>query len=192
VCEFDYFPQFYDSYSGNTYADSVEASMIDDSGNDLFQASAVLTLIPGGTHRIVLVHQAGAATISAEVFTNGQFVSSMPLTSAYGPFGNFELDTFAVISYADDGYGDSILAHGSVGNLAFASPLPVSLVQTVAPGQVQFTSDTNWLYTLQQTADFQTWTPAAPTVFGNGTNLVLQAANPPTDHAFYRVCAELP
>ena len=77
-------------------------------------------------------------------------------------------------------------------NLAFATPLPVGLVNTVATGQVHFASDTNWLYTLEQTADFQTWTPAAPARFGNGTNLVLQATNAPPDKSFYRVRADLP
>ena len=35
-------------------------------------------------------------------------------------------------------------------NLAFASPLPVDLIKHAAAGQIQFTSDTNWLYTLEQ------------------------------------------
>ena len=84
-----------------------------------------------------------------------------------------------------------LLAHGTVGNLAFASPLPVGMVNVLAAGQVQFTSDTNWLYTLEQSADFQTWTAAAPASFGNGTNLLLQATNAPAA-AFYRVRADLP
>jgi hypothetical protein len=192
LCEFDYFPQFYDSYSMTTYPDSVEATMIDDSGEHLFQTYDNFTLNPGVTYRIVVVHEAGAATISAEAFTNGQLVDSFPITASFGAFGDFELDTLAVISYSDDGYGDSILAHGSVGDLAFASPVPVGLIQTLAAGQIQFASDTNWLYTLQQTADFQAWTPLTPPVFGNGTNMLLQDPNPPACHSFYRVNAQLP
>ena len=45
-------------------------------------------------------------------------------------------------------YGDSLFAHGTVGRLAIASPLPVDRLQTPAPGKIQFASDTNWLYTL--------------------------------------------
>jgi hypothetical protein len=79
-----------------------------------------------------------------------------------------------------------------VGNLAVASPLPVQTVQAIAAGKVQFVSDTNWLYTLEQSADLQTWSNATPGAFGNGTNLVLQAANLPAGKSFYRVRADLP
>ena len=117
----------------------------------------------------------------------------MPSIAAYGA-NDFSLDTLAISSYTtlDDIYGDALLAHGTVDNLAFASPLPVDLVSPIAAGQIHFTSDTNWLYTLEQSADFKTWTPAAPTSLGNGTNLILQATNPPADKSFYRVSADLP
>jgi hypothetical protein len=79
-----------------------------------------------------------------------------------------------------------------VGNLAFASPLPVNEISTASAGKIQFASDTNWLYTLEQSADFQTWSAAAPAVFGNGTNLILQATNLSAAGSYYRVRAELP
>ena len=109
-----------------------------------------------------------------------------------GSPGAFRFDTLSVSSYADDGFGDSVLAHGRVGKLALASPLPVGLIISPAAGQVQFASDTNWLYTLEQSVDFQTWTPAAPASFGSGTHLVLQATNLSMGRAFYRVRADLP
>jgi hypothetical protein len=34
--------------------------------------------------------------------------------------------------------------------------------------------------------------PAAPAIFGNGTNLVLQATNTPAGQCFYQVRADLP
>ena len=188
VCEFDYFPAFI--YNGTPYPDSVEATMIDDTGNGLFFASSNLTLNAGVTYRIALIHQLGAGSLSCEISTNGQLIASLP--PSYGSVSSFELDTLSINNYADDGYGDDILAHGTVSNLAFASPLPVGLVQTLAAGQVQFGSDTNWLYTLEQTKDFQTWTTAAIPVIGNGTNLLLQATNPPAGHSFYQVRADLP
>lgn len=190
LCEFDYFPQF--SYGTTVYPDSVEASMIDASGTNLFFAQDNVTLNPGVTYRIAFIHHVGAEAISCEVSTNGQIISSLPIVNTYGPMGDFQLDMLAIISYSDDGYGDSILAHGSVSNLAFASPLPVDVIRTAAAGRVQFASDTNWLYTLEQSADLKQWTTAAPVVFGNGTNLLLQTTNPPTGQAFYRVHAELP
>ena len=81
---------------------------------------------------------------------------------------------------------------GTVANLAFASPLPISTVNTSVAGQIQFGSDTNWLYTLEQSSDFKNWSPAAPLLAGTGTNLILQATNPPPDKRFYRVRADLP
>lgn len=185
--EFDYFPSFV--YSGQRYADSVEASFIDASVN-LFFASEEMTLQPGMTYRITLVHPAGAGTVHCQICTNGQLVCSLP--GIYGGVGDFQLDTLAVMNYSDDGFGDSILAHGSVRNLAFASPLPVDQIRTDAAGKIQFASDTNWLYTLEQSADSQIWAAAAPAVFGNGTNLTLQATNLPAETIFYRVRAELP
>jgi hypothetical protein len=57
---------------------------------------------------------------------------------------------------------------------------------------VQFISRSNWLYTLERTIDFQSWTTVSGPASGNGTNLFLQDAHPPTDKAFYRVSAERP
>jgi hypothetical protein len=188
LCEFDYFPQF--TYGTTVYPDSVEASVIDATGFGLFFASDNVTLTSNVTYRVELIHQPGAGSVTCTVSTNGQVISSLPNT--YGSVGDFQLDLLSVSSYSDDGFGDSILAHGSVGNLAFASPLPVDVVQTTPARQWRVASDTNWLYSLEQTMDFQNWTTAAPVTFGNGTNLLLQATNPPAGRAFYRVRADLP
>ncbi len=58
--------------------------------------------------------------------------------------------------------------------------------------RVQFISQTNWLYTLQRTADLQTWTDVSISTFGNGTNLFLQDTKATSDKSFYRVRADLP
>jgi hypothetical protein len=190
VCEFDYFAP---DEAGDPASD--DATLVDANANFYF-AFDNLTLNPGVTYHVVLIHQPGATGISGRIFTNGQAMTSLPFTFADFPATNdtgaFQVDTLAVSSYADDGFGDSLLAHGTMSRFAFASPLPVGLINTPAAGQVQFTSDTNWLYTLEQTADFQTWTAAAPATFGNGTNLILQDTNPPADKTFYRVRADLP
>jgi len=190
VCEFDYFPAY--DYAGQEYPASADATLIDDTGTNYYFAYDNVTLNPGVTYRVVLIHQAGAEAISGAIYTNGQPVSSLPYVYVSSPIGDFQLDTLSISSYSDDGYGDSILAHGTVGNVAFASPLPIGLIQTPAAGQVQFASDTNWIYTLEQTMDFQTWSAAALPLIGNGTNLLLQATNPPADHSFYHVRADLP
>ena len=188
VCEFDYFPRYV--YDGKPYPDSVDATIIDASGWNTYFAFDNFTLNPGVAYRIELAHQAGAGAISCEVSTNGQIISSLP--NIYGSAGDFQLDVLSITSYSDDGSGDSILAHGTVSNLAFATPLPIEFIQPPAAAQIQFVSDTNWVYTLQGSADLINWTAVAPGVFGNGTNLLLQATNPPCGAEYYRVSAELP
>lgn len=186
--EFDYFPAY--SYAGTPYPASADATFID-AGFNYYFAFDNVTLNPGVTYRVLLVHPAGAETISGGIFAGGQRVSALPQIYAGTP-GDFQLDALAVENYSDDGYGDSIFAQGTVDNLAVASPLPVEEIQTAAAGQIQFASDTNWFYTLDQSPDLQDWSPAATAMFGNGTNLVLQATNLPPTNMFYRVRAELP
>lgn len=186
--EFDYYPD-----GPESFGPSIDATLVDSTSSFYFTYDATQPLLNGTNYQILLIHQANTATISGEVFANGQLVSTLPSVYAGGA-GDFQLDTLAIENYTttDDIYGDSLLAHGTVSKLAFASPLPVGVVNTIAAGQVQFGSDTNWLYTLEQAPDLQTWSTAAPPVMGNGTNLVIQASNPPDDHSFYRVRADLP
>ena len=190
--EFDYFPAV--DFQGQSYPPSLDATLKDSQPGyaGLYWVFDNLTLNPGVTYRVVLIHRVGESAISGVIYTNGQVFTALPIVDNYGPVGGFQFDTLSISSYTDDGYGNSILAHGTVGNLACASPLPVGMVQTPAAGQVQFASDTNWFYTLEQSADFQKWTAAAPAIFGNGTNLLLQATNSPVDQTFYRVRADLP
>ena len=189
VFEFDYFPP--DDY-GDPATD--DATLVDAEANFYFPYDNV-TLNPGVTYQILLLHQSNSAAISGEIFTNGQLMTSLP--SVYSDIssddsGAFQLDTLSISSYADDGFGDDIFAHGTVRKIAVASPLPVQAIQNLVPGQIQFSSDTNWLYTLEQSSDLQNWSSAATAIFGGGTNLVLQATNLPPDKMFYRVRADLP
>ena len=73
-----------------------------------------------------------------------------------------------------------------------------ALIKNLAGGfqggqwRAQFLSCSNWLYTLQRTANFQSWTNVSTATAGNGMNLLLQDTNPPAGRAFYRVKAERP
>jgi hypothetical protein len=58
--------------------------------------------------------------------------------------------------------------------------------------RAQFLSRSNWIYALERTADFQSWTNILPVTAGNATNLFLQDANPPAGKAFYRINAQRP
>jgi|SRR5882672_4719167 len=186
--EFDYYPDGLLSYGP-----SIDATLIDAANNLYFAFDATQPMLTNTTYRVVLVHPAGSAIISGTVYTNGQPFTKLPSIAAYGT-DNFNLDILAICNYTtlDDIYGDSLLAHGTVGNLAFASPLPIGAMKTLAAGEIQFISDTNWLYTLEQSADFKNWSSAAPTIPGNGTNLILQATDLPAEKEFYRIRADLP
>jgi hypothetical protein len=186
--EFNYYPDGPDSFGP-----SIDATLIDADSNLYFTFDDSQPLANGVTCRVVLIHRPGASSISGTVYTNGQVFTSLPNIDNYG-MNDFNLDTLTISSYTtlDDFYGDSLLVHGTVDNLSFASPLPIDQVKTLATGQIKFASDTNWLYTLEQSADLKTWTPAAPVSVGNGTNLVLQATNPPLYKSVYRVHADLP
>ena len=193
VFEFDYYPAY--NYGGWSGPDTVAASIVDDAGNFNYRAE-VQSLLPGVTYHIVLLHYANSIDINGVIYTNGQAMSTFVQAHNYYPAnddGAFVFDTLSVNSYADDGFADEdIFAQGTVANFSFASPLPMAAIQTSVAGQTWFASNTNWIYTLEQSGDFATWSPAATPVVGNGTNLLLQATNMPGDKTFYRVRADLP
>ena len=188
--EFDYFPD-------TGFGDSIDATLIDTNlGYTYFYfAYDNLTLNPGVTYHITLTHSAGTTNLTGQILTNGILFTALPKVYA-GPITDFRLDTISISGYQDDGFGDSILAHGVVDNFVVTVPSPPiqNLTNTSSGGvwQAQFISRSNWIYTLERTADFQSWTNVSAATAGNATNLFLQDANPPADKAFYRVNAERP
>jgi hypothetical protein len=110
-------------------------------------------------------------------------------------FSDFRVDTVSINNYSDnDGFGGSVLAHGVVDNLVVTIPAPP--IQDIVAGfsdkawEVQFTARTNWVYTLQRSGDFRTWTNVSVPAPANATNVVLQDTNAPAANSFYRVLAE--
>lgn len=185
LAEFDFYPD-----SG--FGASPTATMAD--GFSTFTFTYVTAPFDlGTTYRIVLTHPPGAQTLTAQVLTNGQLYTTLPEAYISPGFGDYQLDTLAVCSYSDEnGYGSSILAHGTVDNFLFTSPLPVETITPLAPGTVSFASDTHWVYTLETATALPNWSAAAPPTPGNGTNLVLQATNNPAAAACFRVRADRP
>lgn len=193
--EFDYFPD-------GGFGPSIDATLSDTNVNttnmsDFYFAYDNLPLNFGVTYHVKLTHVAGQPSIIGEVSTNGQVYTSLPNIYA-GPIADFRLDTLSITSYsaAGDTSGDSLLAHGSVGN--FVATLPPPPVQSLAGAfsngvwRVQFADNLNWLYTLQRTVDFVSWANVSAPASGNGTNLVLSDLNAPAGDAFYRVRAQRP
>ncbi len=193
--EFDYFPD-------GGFGPSIDATLADmtvTAGNtrDFYFAYDVMSLSPGVTYHIVITHAAGQPTVGGSVSTGGQLYTALPQTFA-GPITDFRLDMISVTSYSatNDPFGDSILTHGTVDNLAVTLPPPPVQNLTGAFSNnvwaVQFLSRSNWLYTLERTTDLQSWTNVLPAVSGNGTNLFLPDTNPPASRACYRVRANRP
>lgn len=126
--ELDYFPD-------TGYGDSIDASLADmtvssASWQDFYFAYANQSLQTNVTYHIVLTHTAGSTTITGQIFTNGALYSG--LTHVYaGPITDFRLDTLSVSSYADDGWGDDILAHGVVDNFTVAFSPPAASATTL-------------------------------------------------------------
>ena len=155
---------------------------------------------------------AGGFLNSPDRGTNAYWTSTDPIYASSGYHGQWE--------YAQAGLSGLQLTNGSwigfsvaAGEFEFDlsapynahkhAPAPpdasiTALVKNLAGGfqsgrwRAQFLSCSNWLYTLQRTADFQSWTNVSAAIAGNGTNLLVQDPNPPADRAFYRVHADRP
>ena len=162
---------------------------------------AIFAPAPGDWYHIVMTYTASNETMVTTMTNFEQtagvtIIDPLNLTNADYPFTDFRVDTISINSYRDDGLGDSIYAQGVLDNFVVTLPPPPiqNLTGAFSNGvwQVQFSSRSNWLYTLQRAVDFRSWTNVLPTVPGNATNLFLQDANPPPDKAFYRVYAQRP
>jgi hypothetical protein len=122
----------------------------------------------------------------------------LPVSYLSTNFTDFRLDTVAVSSYTatNDPWPDSLLAHGSVANFVVTVPPPP--VQNLtgsfskAGWQAQFISQSNWLYTLERTAELQAWTNVSVAISGVDGTLILPDTNARADKVFYRVKAERP
>jgi hypothetical protein len=94
-------------------------------------------------------------------------------------------------------WAGGILAHGVIDNLEVTVPPPPVLEFAGKPAgsdawEGGFIGRAHWLYTLERTLDFESWTDASPGAAGvTGTN-VLSDVNAPAGGAFYRVRAERP
>ncbi len=189
VFEFAYFP-------GTDLLSPSESGTLTDSNADYYFAYDNQELNPGVTYSVTISHTAGSPTVTGQILTNGVPFSTLPIVYAQS-ISNFQLDTLSLSCFQDDGYGDSILAHGSVGNIVvtFQPPPPIlyySGYLTNGVWAATFLSQTNWNYALERSGDLRNWTTVNPGNAGTGTNLVLLDNNPPATNAFYRIQAQRP
>ena len=198
LVEFTYFPAtaYYDSTVWPVFADT--NSDFNWSGASDY---AIYAPAPGDWYHIVMTYTASNRTLVTTMTNFEQtagvaMIDPLDLTNFNYPFTDFRVDAISINSYQDDGWGDSILAQGVMENFVVTlTPPPLqNLTGAFSNGiwQVQFFSQSNWLYTLQRTDDFQSWTDVSPATPGNGTNLFLPDTNQPPDRAYYRVRADRP
>ncbi|HWX19811.1 MAG TPA: hypothetical protein VN578_07885 [Candidatus Binatia bacterium] len=196
LVELDFFP---DTGFGPTVSPAVWStnSLLNYNGPEDF---TIMDLPVGVPMRITLSYTASNQTLSTTITTNGVSIGAVHDVRLSPSFTDFRVGTFAIESYSDAGqdprYGGSLLAHGVVDNVVLT--VPPNPVKDLNGGinhgvwQVQFVSRSNWVYTLERTMDFQTWTAASGAAPGNGGGLVLEDTNSPAARAFYRVRAERP
>jgi hypothetical protein len=205
LAELDYFPLGYyidDTGKTNTIYPTLVPTFIS-TGYDYAPGaydSWIVTFPTGELVHVSLTYTASNQTLTATFQTNGVDCLEIPpvvLTDDFTTDDNFNVDMFSISSYgsAGDPY-DSVLAHGTIANIVVTVPPPPiqDLSGNFSNGvwQVQFISQTNWLYTLESTPDFQSWTDVSISTSGNGTNLFLQDAGAISDKSFYRVRADRP
>jgi hypothetical protein len=189
LVEFDYFPDF-------GFGPSINGTLVDNTATNFHFFYANVPLDFGTVYHIVLSHPANTAVLNGVIFVNGTFYTDLPSSYSTANFFDFRVNAISISSFNGTRAGGSILAHGILDNLAVTLPAPP--IQNVTGSftngfwTVSFLSQSNWLYTLERTMNFHSWTNASAAVWGNGTNLFLPDMNPPTDKAFYRVRAEKP
>ena len=194
IIEFDYFP---DAGFGNTFGTTVIST------NNVFSYAHnfPLTLSSGDIYHITINYTAADQTLRTAATKNGlPFSPLADVALANKP--DFRVDSFAVTSYSDaiqtgsPAFYGSVLAHGSVDNVQLMVPSPplshLQIARTNSAWSAEFTSETNWLYALDASADLSTWNAISPYLNGTGGRLRLTDTNRPLERIFYRVHAERP
>ena len=195
IVEFDYFPAGYYAGFGDV-APSISPTIVS-SENVFASGFDLLELTTNDLYHIVLTYSASNQILHTEITSNSLPFGPVADVSLGTNFSDFRVDTFAISSYSDfgDDY-DSVLAHGVIDNVLVTLPPPPVDRISISLGSnswlVGFSTQTNWLYTLERTKDLQVWTAVSSSILGTGKDLILQDTNPPQPMAFYRVGAQKP
>ncbi len=195
IVEFNFFPAF------DTFNPTIAQTIVGtnhSSPNWLYNHENQREMTLGETFHVTMSFTAATRTLTTIVTTNSaQYGETQTITLPTG--FDFRVTTLSISSYSDAIQplpAGSILAHGSVDSVIIVTPPPP--VENLSGGfvgalwRVQFTSRTNWLYTLERTTNFVTWTNATAATPGNGVTLTLTDPNPTPTMAFYRVRANRP
>ncbi len=193
VVEFNFFP-----YAGGAFGPGVWATAISSAGD--FSSGGFTEWVDLETNLVYHVEMRYIAVerrLVTRMTRDGKPFG--PLLDAYlgSTFGDFQLDTLAISSYNDavPWEGGSVLAHGSIDNLAFVTPPPIEKhTGSVSQGfwETRFLSKAGWNYQLKRSTDLKTWENAGTVVSGTGETLTLKDPAALTGAGFYRVEALLP
>ena len=193
LVEFNFFPAF------DVFLPTIDQVIVSTNNAWLYNDQNFLEMTPGEIFQVVMNYVVATRTLTTTV-TNNATQYGQTQAILVPPNLDFRVTALSISSYSDAGqpplYAGSILAHGAVDNFVVVTPLPP--VENLWGGfvgetwQVQFTSRTNWLYTLERTTDLLAWATASSPSPGNGVTLVLSDTNPPASNACYRVRANRP
>lgn len=188
LVEFDFFPAF------SIYQPTIGQVIVATNNSSwLYNHDNLLDMPPGQLFHVEMNYT--NRTLTTVVTNNGAQYGVTQTISVPTNF-DFRCTAVSISSYSDQHAGGSILAHGTVDNLVFTAPPPPvqNFAGTLSNGRwsAQFSGRTNWLYTLERTTNFQSWTNAAALLATNAPNLSLQDSNAPAAGAFYRIRAERP
>ena len=204
LAEFSFFP---DPGGAWIYGPSLTAVMIDSTGFNYSSGGYDPdSLTTNDIYRVNLNYTASNSNLVMTITRNNEMFVSNCVASLGTNFTDLRVDSISISSYSQAGqdtndhggviYAGSILAHGTVDN--FVVTLPPPPVQNLTGAfsnvlwQAQFIGRSNWLYTLERTTNFISWTEVSAAASGNGTNLLLQDTNAPMGKGFYRVRAARP
>jgi len=208
VVEFDYFPYGYYDFGGTIYESPATATptFISSSGSNYAPTIFAPYSVELPTNTVVHIQisfTSSNQTLATLLTTNGSVFFQPPTvvlndtnTSGFSSTNNYLVDTFSINNYSSAGDDfDSVFGHGIVDNVVISYPLPIeNFSGSFSNGvwQASFSSRSNWVYNLERTADFESWTVASPSAPGNGAVLILQDSTPLSRNAFYRVRAWRP
>ncbi|NOS68630.1 MAG: hypothetical protein HOP33_01700 [Verrucomicrobia bacterium] len=187
--EFDFFPPF------ASFLPTIAQTIVSTNNAWLYNHDNLAEMTPGATFRVAMTYDGATRTLLTTVTNNsGQYGDTQTIIVPTN--FDFRVATFSISSYSDVRDIGSILAHGTVDNITITTPPPpVENFSGAFNGdvwQAQFMSRSNWVYSLERTANFDLWAAATGSMTGNGGMLILQDTNPPTGMACYRVRANRP
>lgn len=189
LVEFDFFPAF------DIYSPTIAQVVVSTNNAWLYNHLNLLDMPPGDLFHIAMSYAAATHSLTTATTRNG-LPYGQTQTIVVDANHDFRVNTVSVSSYSDQQADSSLLAHGILDNFVVTVPAPpvenCSGNFTNGIWQVQFTSQSNWRYTLERTADFQSWTDVCAATSGDSTNLFLSDTNAVADKGFYRVKAERP